>query len=153
MPNTNNPKLNEWLPKLKEVVKHPDEELYLVGHSLGCITILRYLESVNTKVGGVVMVAGWMNLLKEIFLKEEGVEEIARPWIETPINWDKVKANCNKFVAIFSDNDYYVPLSDSEIFKEKLGAEIIVKKEMGHFTSKEGVFKLPVVLEFFKNLS
>lgn len=45
MPDTNFPKLNKWLPKLKQIVDTPDENLFLVGHSIGVITILRLLES------------------------------------------------------------------------------------------------------------
>ncbi len=63
MPETNMPKFNKWLQKLKEVIGEPNESLYLVGHSLGCITILKYLESLkeNQKIGGAILVAGFTN--------------------------------------------------------------------------------------------
>lgn len=151
MPNTDAPSIDEWIPFLEEKVRNPDENTYLVGHSIGCQTILRYLEKIDSKIGGAVLVAGWMNLTEETF-GEEGAEEIASPWIDTPIDFDKVKANCDKFLCIFSDNDPYVPISDSEIFKEKLGADIVILKEKGHFTGEDGVKEIPVVLEFFCGL-
>lgn len=54
MPNTDNPKLNSWLKRLIKTVGTPDKNCYFVGHSLGCITILRYLETLkkNQEVGG-----------------------------------------------------------------------------------------------------
>src|SRR6185369_17783823 len=57
LPDTDAPALKNWLPKLQEVVGKADEETYLIGHSAGCITILRYLESLpeGEKVGGVVL--------------------------------------------------------------------------------------------------
>src|SRR5579864_5467326 len=60
-PETDSPKLSLWLPKLKEVVGKPDQELFLVGHSAGAITILRYLETLTggERVGGVILVAGF----------------------------------------------------------------------------------------------
>lgn len=58
MPNTQHPRMNAWVNHLKKVVGTPDKNCYFVGHSVGCIAILRYLETTNTKVGGVVMVAG-----------------------------------------------------------------------------------------------
>lgn len=44
MPTPANPKLDEWLKTLRESVKFEDE-VYLVGHSLGCPTILNFLQS------------------------------------------------------------------------------------------------------------
>lgn len=47
MPETALPELKKWLLKLSKVIKKSDENLFLVGHSLGCITIMRYLESLT----------------------------------------------------------------------------------------------------------
>lgn len=54
MPDTENPKMSEWLPALKEVIGESNEDLYLIGHSLGCAIIMRYMESMpdNVKIGG-----------------------------------------------------------------------------------------------------
>lgn len=151
MPNTDEPSIDEWVPFLAEKVKNPDSDTYFVGHSIGCQTVLRYLEKIDANIGGAVLVAGWFNLTPETF-EEEGTEEIAKPWIETPIDFEKVKHNCSKFLCIFSDNDPYVPLSDSDLFKERLNAEIIVQKEKGHFGSEDNITEIPVVLEFFEKL-
>ncbi len=151
MPDTDNPKIDAWVGFLKEKVGNPDKDTYLVGHSIGCQTILRYLEKIDTKVSSVVLVAGWVNLTPETF-KEEGAEDIAKPWLETPLDWDKIKANCGKFLSLFSDDDKCVPVSDAEIFKEKLGGEIIIQKGKGHYTEEDDITEIPVVLEFFEKL-
>lgn len=66
MPDTKHPKRDAWVAKLSEIVGVPDEDTYFVGHSLGCITIVRYLEklSPDAKVGGCVFVAGFGGGLK-----------------------------------------------------------------------------------------
>ncbi|MBD3361266.1 hypothetical protein GF358_00585 [Candidatus Woesearchaeota archaeon] len=152
MPNTDEPDIKEWVSFLKNTVGSVDSDTYFIGHSVGCQTILRYLESIDTKVGGVVLVAGWFNLTPETF-EEEGAEEIAMPWISTPIDFEKVNANCEKFLCVFSDNDPYVPLSDIDIFREKLNnVEVVVQEKKGHFSGEDGIKELPVVLEFFRNL-
>ena len=129
MPNTNYPEISSWVNYLSEVVGEPDEETYFVGHSIGCQTIMRYAASLNdgSKIGGIVFVAGFFNLYADDYDQEE--HDTAKPWLETPIDTDKVKRICPKITAIFSDNDPDVPLSDSEIFKERLGAKIIVENK------------------------
>ncbi len=59
MPSPSAPKIEEWVNKLKELVPNPDNETVFIGHSIGCQTILRYLEQLNlkTKVRKVVLVA------------------------------------------------------------------------------------------------
>lgn len=127
MPNTDAPEIEQWL---KELAKHIDEEddNYLVGHSIGCQTILRYLENKpdNIKVKGVLLVAGWLTLTGTASPEEEA---IAKPWVETPVDLGKVKTK-SKFISIFSDDDPYVPEENWKKFEE-LG-EVIIEDKKGH---------------------
>lgn len=145
MPNPEEPKIDEWVNKLKEIIPKPDEQTYFIGHSIGCQTILRYLESLleEIKIGGVILVAPWLHLTG---LETEEEKEIAKPWLETPIDFDKIKKHTDNFIAIFSNNDPFVPLSDKDIFKEKLGAKIIIGQEKGHFTEDDDIKELPNAL-------
>ena len=59
MPDTDTPVIKKWVDKLREVVGTPDADMYFIGHSIGCQAILRYLETIDTPVGGAVFVAGW----------------------------------------------------------------------------------------------
>ena len=140
MPNPKEPEIDSWVNKISEIVD-TNEEIYFIGHSIGCQTILRYLEKSDIKVNGVVLIAPWMHL-DEKTIEEEGkeIKEMARPWIETPINWKKVKSNIkNQVVCIFSDNDRYVPLSNADLFKEKLNAKIIVEHNKFHFDKANNI--------------
>lgn len=147
MPNPIKPTIEEWTPFLKEKVGEPDENTFLFGHSIGCQTILRYLETLpeNLKIGGVVLLAPWLGLTDEAF-EDEKDRIIAKPWLETPINWEKVKTHTNNFVSIFSDNDPLVPFDNSEIFKNSLGSKIIVEHNKGHFSGSDNVIELPSAL-------
>ena len=148
MPESLNPRIDTWVSFLKKQVGEPDENTYLVGHSIGAQTILRYLESLprGVKIGGVVLLAGWIHLTDEAFEDEED-KEIAKPWLETPINWDSVKGHSDDFVAIFSDDDDVIPIGDVEIFKEKLDAKIIIEHRKDHFSGSSGIKELPVLLD------
>lgn len=151
MPDTVNPKLREWLPALQDAIGEPDEDLYLIGHSLGCATIMRYLESMpdSKKIRGAVFVAG--------FNENVGYDEI-QSFFETPIDLEKVKAKSkNGFMAIHSDDDPHVDLKYADVFKDKLGAEVIIKHNAKHFSGaiegEEACLELPDLVESVKKLS
>lgn len=147
MPNTSEPKINEWVSHLKKNVGKLNPETYFVGHSMGCQTIMRYLEKedYNGKIEKIVFVAGWFKLGN---LEDEEVAEIAKPWTNTPIDFNKVRQKINQLTVILSSNEPYNYLEENaEIFKEKLGAKIILEKNKGHFTEDDGVKSLPILIE------
>ncbi len=49
MPNTHKPKIKEWVSFLFDLVGEPDEQTFFIGHSIGCQTIMRYLEKIFPK--------------------------------------------------------------------------------------------------------
>lgn len=150
MPDTDNPSIEQWVPFLAKLVGKPDKETYFIGHSIGCQTIMRYLEKIKEPVGGVVFVAGWVKL-KGLETPEE--EHIAKPWLEAPIDFGKIKRAAKNFVAFFSDDDPFVPLDDTKVFKEKLGAKIIVEKNKGHYTMETKISEVPAVLQAILEIS
>ena|SRR3989344_2294114 len=154
MPNPDEPTIDAWIQFLKKQVGNPDKETFFVGHSIGCQAILRYLKSLpqEKRVGGTIFVAGWIHLLPEA-REEKGAEEIAKPWLETPILWNKIIKHTNNFVAIFSDNDPFVPKEDSKIFKEKLNARIILETDKGHFSGSDNINEFPTVLNSLLEIS
>jgi len=148
MPNTEKPKIEAWVSFLNEIVSKIDENTYFIGHSIGCQAILRYFESLKEgeKAGGTVLVAPWLTLTDQAMPGQEE-KAIASPWLETPLNFEKIRQSSDNFIAIFSDNDEYVPKENQTIFKEKLDAKIIIEHNKGHFGGEDGIKKLPIVLE------
>lgn len=140
------PILEKWLDILKKAAKNPNKDTYFVGHSAGVQTILHYLQwlPADVKIGGVVMVAGWIDDL--------GMSEL-KNFFENKLNWNKIKSHCDKFVFIYSDDDPYVKSYHAEIFKEKLGAKLILEKGKKHFSFEEGVNELPSALKAVLELS
>jgi len=151
MPHTDYPVIKEWVEFLKKNIKNINEETYFIGHSIGTQTVLRFLEKLptNLKIGGGIFIAGWFNLKEETYDDDED-KEIIRPWIETPIDFEKVKNHCDNFLSIFSDNDPFVSFSDSDIFKNKLEAKIIIEKHRGHFIEEKEPIILKETLKFLK---
>lgn len=139
MPNTNYPQMNEWISTLQDAAGIPDKNCYFVGHSLGCITILRYLEGLteSQKVGGALLVAA--------FTDDLDIKEIKNFFIKD-ISWEKIKKRCSKFIVLLSDNDPYVDVSYGKIFEKKLNAKVIIKHNMKHFSGDDGTVELPEAL-------
>lgn len=150
MPNTSEPTIEAWVAHLRSEVKTPDEETLLIGHSIGCQTIMRYLETPeeNMRVGSCIFIAGWFDL-ENMESKEE--EAIAQPWIETPLNFQEIKKKTDTITVYLSTNEFYGCIeSNTRIFKEKLGAKVILVKEMGHFTDDESEEKLTAFVKTIK---
>lgn len=138
MPNADNPLLNEWLEKLQHVIGQPDDQLWLIGHSLGCPTILRYLQSLTQEqiIAGIVLVAA--------FTEDLGINEI-RNFIDKPFDFNEIKKHISKAVLINSDNDDYIDLRMGHQLQKDLNAELIIKLNHGHF-SRDEVLELPDVV-------
>ena len=129
---------------LSKLVGDPNEQTYFVGHSIGCQAVLRYLDTLETKIGGAVLVAGWLMRLTGDLSDEEIT--IAKPWIENPIDYQKVSNICSKVTAIFSDNDEFVHLDNIKLFEERLGAKTVVEHAKSHFSGGDGITELPSAL-------
>ena len=146
MPDTENPKIETWIPYLSKLVGQPDENTFLVGHSIGCQTIIRYLQTLpeGIKIGGAVFVAGWYNLRN---LETEEEKRIVGPWVNESRDDKKIRQAVNRAIAIFSDNDPFVNPKNKESWKERVGAKIIVEHQKGHFSGNDGIKELPSALE------
>ncbi|OGL74233.1 hypothetical protein A3F28_04165 [Candidatus Uhrbacteria bacterium RIFCSPHIGHO2_12_FULL_57_11] len=146
MPNPDAPTIQTWVPHLSKMIGTPDQETYLVGHSIGVQTILRYLQTVEALVGGVVAVAGFFTLIPGSIGTADD-EAVAQPWLTTPMDVEKIKGNASKVVAIFSDNDRFVPLENVEMFQARLGAETIVLHNKGHIGGSDNAKDVPEILD------
>lgn len=151
MPETDKPKLALWLPKLTETVGEPNEETYLIGHSIGTVTIMRYLEQLpkGQKVGGAVLVAG--------FNDDLGFEELAN-FFQTSLDLAKIREKSMKgFVNIHSDDDQYVPAVHSKNLQDGLGGEAIMLHNKGHFSgpvdNEAACTELPEVVSAIEKLA
>lgn len=145
MPDPDPPKLATWLPHLQEVVGESDDELVLIGHSIGCVTIMRYLESLpeGQQINKAILAAGFTDQL--------GFQELEN-FFETRLDYAKIKLKTkNGFVAIQSDDDPFVSEQYGERLKDELGAKLIVKHGAKHMSGpvddEETCLELPEVVQ------
>ena len=145
MPNTEAPDIKQWVKTLAKNVD-PEADTYLIGHSIGCQTILRYLEKLTTPVNikGVVFVAGWLVLSGLTTPEEEG---IARPWLETPVDLPAAKGKAKKIVSLFSDDDPFVPEENWQQFEDLGTITVVPGRE--HITAPSDI---DIVLDVVKKV-
>lgn len=145
MPDTKYPTQSAWVGHLQKSIEVVDEHTYFIGHSLGGISILRFLEALpqGARAGGAILVAGFSTPIKYTELNS---------FFEKPVDYKKIKESVSHLIVIHSDNDPEVPLEQGKIMEEKLGAKLIIVKGAGHFNTRDGIVELPLVIEEFEKM-
>ncbi len=141
MPQSDNPQAGAWDAVLRERIGEVDENTYFVAHSLGCITVLKYLSGLpeGKRIGGVILVSGFSEPLERLPKLNEFVEERYAP--------DKIIRMTNHRFVIAARDDKIVPYELSRSLSRELQATLITLDEGGHFMESDGFTELPVVHE------
>ena len=144
MPHTDAPVIGEWVPHLNREVGESGDDAYYVGHSIGCQTILRHLEQLpaGAKARGAVFVGPWF-VLTNLSAEEEAV---AQPWIDTPIDFARVRSRLPELSSYFSDDDPFVSLDNQALFEQRLGAHTHLLVGRKHMGNESGMTTFPELL-------
>jgi len=138
MPNPRNAKYLEWRLWFERILGVLDKEIILIGHSLGGMFLLKYLEEskIDKKIVQLHLVATPCNEPEKHYLQEFGL----------PGSFDNVKKQTAKIFFYFSEDDAIVPIETVNFFKVKFSeAEFVLFSDRGHF--KQAVFP-----ELIKNI-
>jgi len=143
MPTPNTPQKDEWVKTIQDAIKtSTEDEIFLVGHSLGVPAILHYLESldINSKINGAVLVSG------PVFEIEKDERGYINSFLNKPFNFDHIKNVCKSFSVIHGSDDPVVPFSEAEYLSEKFSCNLISISNGKHLNGSAGFNKLPEVL-------
>lgn len=153
MPDTESPQIEKWVSTLDKYVNgNLNENTYFIGHSIGCQTIMRYLERQNVnKIGGILFVAPWLELLPSA-LEDEESKTTARPWLDTPIDFNKIKNLTSNIYALFSDDDYFVDIKQEQVFAKLIEAKTKIVSKCGHISQDDGIYELDDILCLTKEM-
>ncbi|MBI5227199.1 alpha/beta fold hydrolase [Candidatus Micrarchaeota archaeon] len=147
-PERANPHIEDWLTEVRNKVKtfDPKDEWILIGHSLGCPTILRLLETFTEKekVKGIILVAG--------FAKDLMIPELQN-FVYKPFDWEKIKSKAKKVFVINSDNDPFIELSEGERLAKMLGCEMTLEPKAGHINEGSGFKKYDRLLQIINSIN
>lgn len=141
MPGFDFPLCKKWVCEIKlHTEQNIDDEIYLVGHSLGSTSILRYLEdvSINTVIAGSILVSTPIERTNNRDLDN---------FFETEPDYQKIKKNCRLFSVIHGDNDTFVPITQAEKLANVLNCSFISIPNGGHLSGHEMWHELPQCLD------
>ena len=145
MPNNSN-RPDDWIDRLAQVIWVPDYETVLIGHSLGCPTVIGYLMQLTgkEKIAGAILVAWFSSKLE--------AHGILHLWDFDSQEVKKAKKHCDNFVSIVSDNDPSVPLEKSKELNDLVGGKFILEHKKWHFCQEDGVRELESVYNAVKDI-
>jgi predicted alpha/beta hydrolase family esterase len=155
MPDSKKPVVSKWIEEIAHAVDNSSEdEIFLVGHSLGATAILKYLESIeeDKKIPGVVLVSGLISPLDPLN-KESNYRKIDS-FVVPPIDFEKVKNKANKFVILHSVDDPAVPFGQAEKLSKELDCKLVKVEKGGHFfiLAEPICYELPELLKILKEV-
>jgi uncharacterized protein len=139
LPHSSSPELGAWLATVADAIGTPDEQTVLVGHSLGCITLLQHLaaRTDDWRLGGLVLVAGFA-------AKVPGIGEVD-PFVARPVPGREIAERTARRHVVVADDDPIVPRHLTEDLARLLDADLTVVDGGGHFRAREGFDRLPAL--------
>ena len=150
MPEPKQPRIEAWVPALAQAMgREPARNTVLLGHSVGCQTVLRYLETLppGQSVEGALLVAAWWDV--------DAPWDSLRPWIDTPVDLARVRAAARRFVVLLSDNDPFTAnfQENARRWTERLGAQVLLVPGARHFNGEREPAVLDALREHFATAS
>lgn len=115
LPGNYFPEYEGWLKAIDD--SKPDENSVLIGHSLGGVAILKYLERVEVPVKQVVLAATPIECMH--------FDQISH-FFKEDFNWKKIRENADKINLIYETDDPLVPLEHGQKLADKLDAHLTV---------------------------
>ncbi len=145
MPDPKQPTIPAWVSALTSAVgTTPAPGTVLMGHSVGCQTVLRYLATLppGSTVEGVLLVAAWWNVDKPW--------DSLRPWTDTPVDLARARTASRRFVVLLSDNDPFTSdfQENGRLWRERLGAEVVLVPGARHFNGAQELAVLDALRSF-----
>lgn len=133
MPNNLNAKYIEWKIYFEKLLPLLNNEIILIGHSLGGIFLAKYLSEniINKKVLGLFLVAS-------PFDDAESEYSLADFALNNDLNYIEKQITNEKIYFLHSEDDAVVPFVDMLKYKKLLpNANYVVLKDRQHFNQSD----------------
>ncbi len=130
LPGNEHPHNQEWLPIIDDCVqKNKDQEITLIGHSLGTRAIVLYLDQYDVQVSRTVLIGPFDTSLANASFREG----VYANFFDSDINLDRVKSRAGQTIVIGSLDDSRIPFVQAENIARDLDAELHSIPHSDHF--------------------
>lgn len=143
MPNKEDAKYIAWKIWFEKLLPFLDNDVTLIGHSLGGLFLVKYLsESLfPKKIKSLILIAAPFN-------GKSGKHNLNTDYSFND-DFQKITDQVGKIFLFHSTDDIVVPFADFEIYKEKLpNASFVSFNDRGHFNIEE----FPELIEIIETL-
>lgn len=144
-PIQENARYNQWKSILDGFKNKLNEELIVIGHSIGNRLIIKYLYENKLNVKLYISLAGFSDVYKV-----EGREELNNAIKDFNIieeELENFRQNVKKKYCIYSDNDHIVPFHILERYPIAIDGIPVLIKGIGHMGKKSNIVEIPRVLK------
>ncbi|MFZ2966049.1 MAG: alpha/beta hydrolase [Leuconostoc falkenbergense] len=118
------------------------ESSYFISHSLGCVTLLRYLIKTKKVPKGIILVSPFDQQVT-------GFEMFDEFFIHASL--ELLNLDSNKSIIFSSMNDPIIPFRYSQKVAERLQIPFILFPTGAHFRASDGVVKFPEILTYIQS--
>lgn len=146
MPSSSDPKLEEWTKELSRSIEKLDQNSFFIAHSLGCISLLNYFETLKElpQIGGIILVSGFEQKLANIPELDD--------FIPIEIDYKRIIKAITSRVVVTAVNDDIVPTEFSKKLADRLNAKFYQLSSGGHFLASEGFLEFPEIYEILSQM-
>jgi predicted alpha/beta hydrolase family esterase len=148
LPDSQHPQVAAWDHYLKDHIIKPDQHTYFVAHSLGGITLLRYLSALpeKTQIGGITIASGFATLPTVSLLNTEDLLAL-QPFVNDGYNVEKIKRMTTQRMVIAAKDDPIVPFALTENLAQQLDAQFVPIEKGGHLLASDSFTQFDIVYE------
>ena len=137
--NWDEPDCETWIDTIESTLDGLDyDKLILIGHSIGCMAIVKWFQKYGHQIKGALLVA------------PSDSEAVNYPFYIhgfTPIPTDTLPFPT---ILVASTNDHVTDLDRSKEFAQNWGSRLVILDNAGHIESKSGYGNWPSGMELIK---
>jgi len=139
--NWDEPDCETWIDKIEQDLKNKNySDLVLIGHSIGCMAIVKWFEKFGHEIKGALLVAPSDS-------EKEGYPVYIKGF--TPIPKSKLPFTT---ILVASTDDHVTSLDRSKEFADNWGSKLIILEGAGHIEAKSGFGNWPLSNELIREL-
>ncbi|PVY41079.1 RBBP9/YdeN family alpha/beta hydrolase [Pontibacter virosus] len=136
-----NPNCETWISRIEEALSGFDHaQLVLIGHSVGCVTIMKWFERYGHQIKGA------------LFIAPSDVDRPGYPKYITGFSPMPEARLPFPTIVVASTNDHVVDIQRARLFARNWGSALVELENAGHIEGKSGYGKWDLGFELVKKL-